>query len=54
METTGLKRNHILKTGHKASRLMFVLRTGHDDQKRDYPVLKGAYGHPTINCLLNN
>jgi hypothetical protein len=51
MEVTGLKRVPILKTGQKASRLKFVGTTGHNDKKRDNPVLNGTYGHPKLIAI---
>jgi hypothetical protein len=46
MEVTGLKRDPILKTGQKASRSKFVGIMGHNDKKRDNPILNGTYGYP--------
>lgn len=31
MKITGLKQNHLLKTGQKASHLMFIGTIGHDN-----------------------
>jgi len=53
MEITGLKRDHLLKTGQKASFLMFAGTTGHDDQKGDNHFLNWTYdGHPNIPLLI--
>jgi hypothetical protein len=48
----GLIRDHILKTGQKASRLKFVGTTGHNDKKRGNSVLNGTYGHPNLEQTL--
>jgi hypothetical protein len=48
MEVTGLKRHPILKMGQKASHSKFVGTMGHNDKKRDNPVLNGTYGHSKI------
>jgi hypothetical protein len=54
MEITGLKWDNLLKTGKKASHLKFVGTMGHDDQKKDNPILNGTSGHPSYVMHLSD
>lgn len=48
MKITGLKWDHLLKTGQNAFLSKFVGTRGHDTQKKDNSVLNGMYGHPIL------
>lgn len=51
METTGLKRKYLLKTGQNGSRSKFAGKTGCDVKKGKNPVVNGMYGHRWVKIF---